>query len=146
MKAPKLLHIPLYSIIIHRNRKSTLQSRLLDLTNMINRDTSDSCELVLQPIQPRPIVTKKDKAPPKKPRGQPKKDPSLPRHDVPRPEYLQGVTMENYGDFSTKCALRIYEDGKLSPKPCRRVCIPYLEQTSHSRCHNRAPLCQKQIY
>lgn len=91
---------------------------------MINRDIGDNCEPVSQPIQPRPVVTKNDNAPPKKPRGEPKQVPTLPRHDVPRPEYLQGVTLENYGDLPTKWALNIYLHGKLSPKPCRRVGIP----------------------
>ncbi|KAM0796394.1 hypothetical protein BDR22DRAFT_524668 [Usnea florida] len=59
---------------------------------------------------------------------------------LPRPSYLQGVTFENYGDYATKCALTVFEHGRLSAAPCdlcvknNAVCIVRQQSGRCMRC------------
>ena len=40
---------------------------------------------------------------------------------LPRPAYLQGVTITNTDDYKTKSALHVFEHGRLSTVPCELV-------------------------
>lgn len=48
---------------------------------------------------------------------------TLGTHALPRPDYLQGKGYDDKKDRIAISALRIYENGRLSNRPCRLVCI-----------------------